>query len=822
MASKVGSGGSPITPEPPSNKQEFRTGKWGTSIKITFEKNADSNLVSLTLQKQNWFQRIFGGGINEKNITLNTELSKAREDKNINAVLQSFSKEVQAEITNKYNAMLGIRERTDVIAQPILMPAAPAVSKSSVGERMKKFLGFNVTSKTGAAPAAAVKAKKPVKAKQPEDTTKALLPGIDNAPNLREAESMIRSFIDNIKHQLESGIWDKDKQKRDFLNQHQKLTRTISPKLDELYHKNNNMYNYLQEFQKKDVREEFIKDAIKILKPFIELHNKIVKADYIPPPPKPEVPVQKPEVNISVQPEAPRKEPSASRTRVSPAAAGAGASVAGAAGAGAPAAPAAAAAQPIQTNEYAKASSDNPSYVDMFYIPVDQETVDIIKANPSSNYKPAIDDLVISKHPKQDVYICARIHKIEEDGTVELASLDQEDSAIFYNVKSDDMWPIPKTLVEPIKVKAWNVISAKERLRYNVRPARPHEVSAARTRGVPSPSEGAGAATSAGAAATPAPAARAAAAQAGAGAGAGAAAGAEAPGKLGEPIKAEPQVAILNLENLEWAEQLNWDNLAKNTPKVNAHKMIEATLYSLPPEPGVNTRFKNIECAVDTAINVEGRILHANRVADFNESAISFVAGQAPMPSEVNAFWKGIFTNDYNIVDLTTDTDQAELNRYFPTVEGEPKPYGNLTVKLKPRTAASLPGFVEYEVTDGKITKTIKRFHYSQWKDFQAVGLHTLIDLVGVLEKQFSKGKLWTHCRAGVGRTGTLITAFRLKEEIANRKKAGLSTSEAEANKIIAKLILQMRSRRSESFVQQPVQLDLLKSYGKHLIATPA
>lgn len=73
---------------------------------------------------------------------------------------------------------------------------------------------------------------------------------------------------------------------------------------------------------------------------------------------------------------------------------------------------------------------------------------------------------------------------------------------------------------------------------------------------------------------------------------------------------------------------------------------------------------------------------------------------------------------------------------------------------------------------------------------------------------------LWIHCRAGVGRTGTLITALLLKEKI----ESGVIHKQNLDDSLID-LLLQLRHQRGPKFVENKAQLDLLRRYAESLLA---
>lgn len=269
-----------------------------------------------------------------------------------------------------------------------------------------------------------------------------------------------------------------------------------------------------------------------------------------------------------------------------------------------------------------------------------------------------------------------------------------------------------------------------------------------------------------------------------------------------------PFVPPIDLSSRQFSEKTTTQDVWKRLETESAQNEID---YLSSDE--VNSRFYDIESPRESAIAINGRYLHANNVVKEEESAIHFVAGQAPTKAEEILFWQAIFENGYSIMDLTTLSDQSPapgcVTKYYPDLDHQIKKFGQLTVQLKKKEGH----LCEYQVTDGAgITKTIKRYHYTEWKDYRTVTVDHLKDLVNVLNTEMGN-KLWTHCRAGVGRTGTLIAAYLLFELINNHH-----VSQETLDDTLFNIIIKLRSRRGYQCVQQETQLDLLREFGKSLL----
>jgi protein tyrosine phosphatase len=255
-----------------------------------------------------------------------------------------------------------------------------------------------------------------------------------------------------------------------------------------------------------------------------------------------------------------------------------------------------------------------------------------------------------------------------------------------------------------------------------------------------------------------------------------------------------------------------WNKLSEETAKIK----FDYLNYSQDHHNlEVIERFPNVNCPRKTAVKVEGRYLHANVVVGDLTQA-HFVASQAPLQVEETLFWKAIFDKEYFIIDLSTLEDQGHsllqhrVTKYYPEKKDETKNFGDLSVTL-----INEEGFYrEYMILDTKtnISKKITRYHFTEWKDFSALSIGLLNDLINTLNK-FAGKPIWFHCRAGVGRTGTLIIAFLLKDMIKNK----IINKDNFAEKLI-EIIVDLRKKRGALAVQQPPQLELLWNFGKSLL----
>lgn len=223
-------------------------------------------------------------------------------------------------------------------------------------------------------------------------------------------------------------------------------------------------------------------------------------------------------------------------------------------------------------------------------------------------------------------------------------------------------------------------------------------------------------------------------------------------------------------------------------------------------------RFADIKCIKKTALFVDEHPLHANKVA---LGGLEFVASQSPVTTGLNYFWKAIFDGSYTIFDLTNDGDLFKkdqcggLSYYYPTEMNQPYEVGGFKITL----ISSDGPWKKYEILDTETlqTKEIWRLHFKDWPDQGVVSVEQLDYLVNELEKC---GSLWIHCRAGVGRTGTAIAAYLLKQKIKNGE-----ITKDNLKKSLVNLILEIRKQRADS-IQALEQFILLVDYGEMLLGS--
>lgn len=234
----------------------------------------------------------------------------------------------------------------------------------------------------------------------------------------------------------------------------------------------------------------------------------------------------------------------------------------------------------------------------------------------------------------------------------------------------------------------------------------------------------------------------------------------------------------------------------------------------IPLVKGLRSRFPGIGCEPETMVQTEaGARLHANFMGK-GVSDRRLIASQYPYADVLagggETFWSAVYEQSAAIVDLTGPRDL--MQPYYPSEEQKEFVYPALQVAwISTQDKLSV-----YRVTpQGKEPRYIARMHYDTWPDYGVIPLEELQELIRRVTFMVPNPNdpIWVHCRAGIGRTGTLVTALILKDQN-NRKEL----KRENLGEQLISIILQLRSQRNFYFVQTQEQFKLLFDYALSLL----
>ncbi len=287
-----------------------------------------------------------------------------------------------------------------------------------------------------------------------------------------------------------------------------------------------------------------------------------------------------------------------------------------------------------------------------------------------------------------------------------------------------------------------------------------------------------------------------------------------------------------NVKEEEKSLEDNFLELANRTKK----GMSEQPNFYFTQESNYHKTFTDIGCPRATALSIEVAkekyFLHANRVT--MRDGKEYVALCCPWywpEAYTQLFWEqgGVIIDLTNPSDLTKD---QRLESYFPQVlndefKFEHTPFSvtcdeidriksnNDAVKGQEKINKTKRHLIvtQYSYTINKVGeeqgKDLQRIHFENWPDQQAIKPEAMLELIETIESLVDEeDRLNVHCRAGVGRTGTFITAFTMYR----LKKQGLEFKDYRST--LHEVILEGRLQRGESFVQTLTQLQSLYDFG--------
>lgn len=204
--------------------------------------------------------------------------------------------------------------------------------------------------------------------------------------------------------------------------------------------------------------------------------------------------------------------------------------------------------------------------------------------------------------------------------------------------------------------------------------------------------------------------------------------------------------------------------------------------------------------------------VHANFVSLVK--GVKVICSQAPKQEHLEEFWKAVHHHTRLIVDLTTEHDRVP--EYYPQKKNKALEFDKVTVTARGLVEDSLFKYsVNWAHSDREDCVEVNRLHFSSWPDRGTISPKELSTLVNKVNELVKDQFVWIHCRAGVGRSGTLTVALALHEM---HRQGRLVPTELTTQ--IDELILLGRSQRDFGFVQNKEQYQLLHEYAMSLISS--
>lgn len=242
-------------------------------------------------------------------------------------------------------------------------------------------------------------------------------------------------------------------------------------------------------------------------------------------------------------------------------------------------------------------------------------------------------------------------------------------------------------------------------------------------------------------------------------------------------------------------------------------------------------RFSNTAPPIATILKVQGYLFNGNWVTLIDSQ--TFIATQSPHIKEElsdlkeDLFWHAIVDNEVPaVINLTGVADGCD--NYTAKEIGESKVRACTTGVVAIDTLLALDEQHEHYIStqhslkiqkDGQEREALFTYiKVSEWVDFAATSVERLSALIDKIEKiraQFEGKPILVHCRAGVGRTGTVIVACAIKALVA----MGEIRSDNYKGYVSA-LLLSARDQRGKETVQKPEQFCLLLEYARTILAS--
>ncbi|XP_052089968.1 tyrosine-protein phosphatase 10D-like [Mytilus californianus] len=165
--------------------------------------------------------------------------------------------------------------------------------------------------------------------------------------------------------------------------------------------------------------------------------------------------------------------------------------------------------------------------------------------------------------------------------------------------------------------------------------------------------------------------------------------------------------------------------------------------------------------------------INANYIPGY-KSQREYIASQGPIPSTIDDFWRMVWEQSVSIIVMLTlakEDGRIKCEMYWPTEQSEAKQFGDIVVEMQSCSTINTYEFRIFKMTLGDKSRTLKHFHFLNWKDFSAnVQNDVMVDFISNVRSHVtipeSRVPMIVHCSAGVGRTGTFIALDHMMQFI--------------------------------------------------------
>lgn len=181
-------------------------------------------------------------------------------------------------------------------------------------------------------------------------------------------------------------------------------------------------------------------------------------------------------------------------------------------------------------------------------------------------------------------------------------------------------------------------------------------------------------------------------------------------------------------------------------------------------------RYGNILPSGRTRVKIESNICNSDYI-NANFVSGGFIATQAPLLETIPAFWAMIWEQRVPFIVMLTRLVERGVRKadlYWPTEKGRTECYagGKLRVTLVNEKVLAFIKIrylvVEMKVVEGYSSHFVQHIQYLHWPDFgvpqSTTGISQILSRLNKFWNQ--EQRIVIHCSAGVGRSGTLITAI--------------------------------------------------------------